>query len=130
MSATEAYEKAGYKPHQPSASRLLSKAMVQSRATKLQARGAKRTEVTLQSLADELDRACDVAMFNDHPAAAVSAIIGKARLFGFIGKCGPAVVVTNNNLTINEGGMTIVNEVRSDLTEIFAQEYGQIEAAE
>lgn len=129
MSATEAYEKAGYTPSQPNSARLTSNDMVQSRVAELQNRGAERVVVTLESLTKELEDARDLAIKNKQPSAAVSAIMGKARLFGFIGKDGPAVIVNNNNLTINEGDTTIVNQVRSDLTEIFAEEYGQIEAA-
>ena len=81
-SATEAYALAGYKPHQPSASRLLSNAMVQDRLAELQGKVAKKVEVTIESLAAELDEARELAKGGNQPGAMVSATMGKAKLFG------------------------------------------------
>lgn len=45
-SATEAYAQAGYRPNQPSASRLLSNVMVAARVEELQAKAAEKAEWT------------------------------------------------------------------------------------
>jgi phage terminase small subunit len=83
-SATEAYALAGYKAHQPSASRLLSNAMVAARVEELQGRVAKKVDVTLESLAAELDEARSLAQAEKQPGAMVQATMGKAKLFGKI----------------------------------------------
>lgn len=81
-SATEAYAQAGYKPHQPSASRLLSNAMVAARVEELQGRVARKVEVTVESLACELEEARSIALKEKQSSAAVQATMGKAKLFG------------------------------------------------
>lgn len=83
-SAIEAYEAAGYKPHRPSASRLLTNANVAARVAELQGRGARKVEVTLESLAAELDEARSLALAEKQSSAAVQATMGKAKLFGLL----------------------------------------------
>lgn len=82
LSATDAYEKAGYKPHRPSASRLLTNANVAQRVEELQAKAVKKVEVTVESLANELEEARSLALGEKQSSAAVSATMGKAKLFG------------------------------------------------
>lgn len=54
LSATEAYEKAGYRPHQPSASRLLSNAMVQARVAELKEKAAEKAVITTAAITERL----------------------------------------------------------------------------
>lgn len=61
-SATEAYGAAGYKPHQPSASRLLSNVIVQSRVAELQARSADGVVLSRQYVLDRLMQNVERAM--------------------------------------------------------------------
>ena len=84
LSATEAYEKAGYKPHQPSASRLLSNAMVERRIDELKAKAAERAITTVEDIARQLDEDRQFARQNGSAAAAVSATMGKAKVLGLI----------------------------------------------
>ena len=83
-SASEAYSLAGYAPNQPSASRLLSNVMVQTRLTELQEKGAERALVTIESITRELDEDRELARKLEMPAAAISAVMGKAKLHGLL----------------------------------------------
>lgn len=88
-SAGRAYEAAGYDVEgdhaDQSASRLLSRnAKVRERVAELQEKAATRTEITIQSLCDELDEAKELAKANAQPAAMVAAVMGKAKLTGHI----------------------------------------------
>lgn len=83
-SASEAYEAAGYKPHQPSASRLLSKAIVAARVTELQAKVAEKAEITALDIVRQLDEDRQLAVSLGQSSAAVSATMGKAKLLGLI----------------------------------------------
>ena len=56
MSATEAYEKAGYKPNQPNAARLISNDMVRARVDEIQSKGAERAEIDIARTLAELGR--------------------------------------------------------------------------
>lgn len=55
-----------------------------SRVAELQGRSAKRVEVTVESLAAELEEARALALTEKQTGAAVSATMGKAKLFGLI----------------------------------------------
>lgn len=81
-SASEAYALAGFKPNQPNASRLISKDMVRARVAELQSKVAEKVAVTVDSLAVELEEARAIAIKEKQPSAAVSATMGKAKLFG------------------------------------------------
>ncbi|WP_127524596.1 terminase small subunit [Mesorhizobium sp. Z1-4] len=81
-SASEAYVEAGYKPDRGAASRLSANVNVQKRLAELQARGAKKVEVTVESLTGELEEARSLALAEKQTSAAVSATMGKAKLFG------------------------------------------------
>lgn len=83
-SASQAYREAGYKPHQPSASRLLSNAIVAARVAELTARTVEQHDVTMGELVssyreDRLD-----AREAKQYAAAVSATTNLAKLCGFM----------------------------------------------
>jgi len=81
-SQSESYAEAGYRPDAGAASRLSRNVNVVSRVAELQERAAIRVEVTAESLAAELDEAKALAITQGQPAAMVSAIMGKAKLFG------------------------------------------------
>lgn len=86
-SATDAYTEAGYKPHQPSASRLLSNAMVQSRLAELQGKAAERAIVTVASITERLlDIAAKGEKANDAPLLSVAraALMDAAKLNGLV----------------------------------------------
>ena len=82
--ATEAYVAAGFKAHDGNCSRLRGNERVASRVAELQGRSAKRVEVTVESLAAELEEARALALTEKQTSAAVSATMGKAKLFGLI----------------------------------------------
>lgn len=82
--ATEAYRLAGYKGDRTAASRLSTKVNIADRVSELQGKAAKRVEVTVETLAAELEEARQRAIANDQPSAAVSATMGKAKLFGLL----------------------------------------------
>lgn len=81
-SATEAYALAGYKPNQPNAARLISNDMVKARVAELQEAGAKRAEVTIESLIDEAADIQTKAVQAGQHSAAVAALTAKAKLAG------------------------------------------------
>ena len=80
--ATDAYALAGFKPHDGNAARLSGKERIIARVAEIQSKGAKRAEITVQSLADELEEARAIALKEGQTSAAVSATMGKAKLFG------------------------------------------------
>lgn len=82
--ADEAYAQAGYRANRGNASTLKANQSIADRVAELQARGAKRAEVTIQSLADELDEARSIALAEKQSSAAIQATMGKAKLFGLI----------------------------------------------
>lgn len=81
-SASEAYVLAGYQESRSAACRLSTNVNVLSRVAELQDRGAKRAEVTLESLLSEAEEARTGAMEAGQFAAAVSAIKEKGVLAG------------------------------------------------
>jgi phage terminase small subunit len=81
-SATEAYDAAGFKPHRQNASRLITNDDVCARVKELQAKTVKKVEITVDSLALELEEARSLAIKEKQTSAAVSATMGKAKLFG------------------------------------------------
>jgi phage terminase small subunit len=81
--ADAAYEAAGYRKRRGNAARLSANECIKNRVREIQAVGAERAAVTVQSLIDEAEQARIKAM--DAPngaAAAVSAITAKAKLAG------------------------------------------------
>ena len=80
--ATEAYTAAGYIGDRTAASRLSTNVNVSARITEIQSKTVKKAEITVQSLADELEEARAMALKEGQTSAAVSATMGKAKLFG------------------------------------------------
>lgn len=60
--ADEAYAQAGYKPHRGNASRMSANESVRARVAELQQKGAKKAEITVESLAGELEEARALAL--------------------------------------------------------------------
>lgn len=82
MSQDAAYAEAGFKPHRQNASRLMSNDDVRRRVDEIQSKAVKKLEVTVESLARELEEARALALEHQQTSAAVSATMGKAKLFG------------------------------------------------
>jgi len=81
--ADAAYEAAGYRKHRGNAARLSANERIKNRVREIQAVGAERAAVTVQSLIDEAEQARIKAMETANgAAAAVSAITAKAKLAG------------------------------------------------
>jgi phage terminase small subunit len=85
---SRAYIEAGYTARgnaaEVAAARLFRKVQVSSRVAELQAKAARRSEVTVDSLVEELDEMLQLATRQKLPAAGVAAIMGKARLLGLV----------------------------------------------
>lgn len=81
-SATEAYALAGFKSNDGNAARLKGNDRILQRLSELQGNASKKAEITVQSLADELEEARAIAIAEKQSSAAVSATMGKAKLFG------------------------------------------------
>jgi len=78
--ADAAYEAAGYRKHRSNAARVSANERVKERVREIQAIGAERAAVTVQSLIDEAEQARIKAMESQNgAAAAVSAITAKAN---------------------------------------------------
>jgi phage terminase small subunit len=81
--ADGAYEAAGYRKHRGNAARLSANERIKDRVRQIQAMGAERAAITVQSLIDEAEQARIKAMESSNgAAAAVSAITAKAKLAG------------------------------------------------
>src|SRR5690606_31741355 len=80
--ADEAYALAGFKPNRGNAATLKAKQSILDRVAELQQRAAAKAEVTVESLAGELEEARAIALAEKQTSAAVSATMGKAKLFG------------------------------------------------
>ena len=83
-SATEAYTLAGYKACRQNAARLTTNDDIRARLAELQATAAKASEVTIQSLLNELEDARVKASNLDQLSAAVRAIEAKAKVSGLL----------------------------------------------
>jgi phage terminase small subunit len=64
------------------ASKLLADPKVAQRVMELQAKAVERTMVTVQTLTQELDEDRAIARKLDMPSAAITAVMGKAKLHG------------------------------------------------
>lgn len=80
--ADEAYVLAGYKANRGNAATLKANQIILNRLAELQERVAKKVSVTVESLALELEEARSLAIVEKQTSAAVSATMGKAKLFG------------------------------------------------
>jgi len=118
LSADEAYRKAGYKPNRHNASRLKTNENVLMRVAELQKRGATKVAVTLESLCDELEEARGIALSEKQSSAAVSATMGKAKLFG--------MGVENRRLS---GTVRVVTITARDLEKLDKDELALLEQA-
>lgn len=83
----KAYSASGYTSHNPAAracsSRLLKTArIILARVQELQRQGAKHVEVTVQTIASELDEARAIAREQKQGAAMTAASLGKAKILG------------------------------------------------
>lgn len=67
-----------------SASGMMARAKVRIRIAELQEQASRRSKVTVESLADELDNAILIAVDEREAGHYVSAVMGKAKLFGFL----------------------------------------------
>ena len=116
-SATEAYAGAGYKPCRQNAARLTTNDDIRARLAEIQAQAAKKSEVTVQSLLDELEHARARADSLDQLGEAVKAISEKAKISGLLVSC---VEVSHAN-----GGMTLDHEsTAEDYAMYLAKENG------
>ena len=82
--ADAAYAKAGYKPNDGNCIRLKGNERVKARLAELQAQAAKKSEVTVQSLLDELEAARARADSLDQLSSVVKAISEKAKISGLL----------------------------------------------
>lgn len=81
-SQQDAYAIAGYKPDPPHASRLASNGNVVARVAELLSAGAKRAEITIESLLDEASEIQRLASSDKQYSAANAALKLKAELSG------------------------------------------------
>lgn len=116
--ADEAYAQAGYKPHRGNASTLRAKQNIVDRVAELQAKVAKKVEVTVESLAGELEEARSIALAERQSSAAVQATMGKAKLFG--------LGVENRRLS---GSVQVVTITAKDLDGLTEDELAILERA-
>lgn len=117
-SATEAYAEAGYSSDRGNATRLTANDSIKSRVAEIQGRSAKKAEVTVDTLAAELEEARGLALKEKQSSAAVQATMGKAKLFG--------LGVENRKLSGTLQVVTITAEKLDGLTE---DELAALEAA-
>lgn len=84
LNATQAAIRAGYsaKTAKSVGSENLTKPDIAAAIAKFQQKVAKKAEITVHSLADELEEARAIAIAEKQSSAAVSATMGKAKLFG------------------------------------------------
>lgn len=117
-SADEAYAQAGYKPNRHNASRLKTNEHITDRVAELQQKVAKKVEVTVESLAGELEEARALALTERQTSAAVQATMGKAKLFG--------LGVENRRLS---GSVQVVTITAKDLDGLTEDELAILERA-
>lgn len=86
LNATQAAIRAGYSPKTAKSvgSENLTKPDIAAAIAKFQQKVAKKAEISIQSLADELEEARAIAIADRASSAAVAATMGKAKLFGLI----------------------------------------------
>lgn len=80
----EAYRAAGFRGTKQVASEVAARTELQFRVAELLERGARRAEVTIADIARQLDEDREFAKRCEQAGAAVSATMGKAKLFGFL----------------------------------------------
>ncbi len=82
LSAEKAHVEAGFKQNRHNAAALAREEHISTRVTELQSKTVKKVEITVDSLASELEEARAMALKEKQTSAAVSATMGKAKLFG------------------------------------------------
>jgi phage terminase small subunit len=83
-SQVDAYEAAGYRPHDSAAARLFGNVRVAARLDELKVRAAEKAVITAADIAQQLDEDREFARDLKQAAAAVSASMGKAKVLGLI----------------------------------------------
>jgi phage terminase small subunit len=117
-SASEAMTAAGYRTDRGNASRLTANDSIRQRVAELQAKGAEKAVVTIDSLAAELDEARGIAKTEKQPNAMVQATMGKAKLFGLI-----------IDKTRHSGTVHVITLTAQDLDTLTEHELAALEAA-
>ena len=84
LSADEAYVKAGYSENRGNASRLKANESIIARLSELQTQVAKKSEITVQSLLDELEDARQRTSSLDQLGTVVKAVAEKAKISGLL----------------------------------------------
>lgn len=120
FNATQAAVRAGYSPKTAKSvgSENLTKPDIAAEIAKAQSKAAKKAEITVQSLADELEEARAIALKEKQSSAAVSATMGKAKLFG--------LGVENRRLS---GTLQVVTVTTEQLGSLTRDELALLEAA-
>ena len=99
----EAYEEAGYKPCRKNAARLATTNDVKARMAELQHGAVQQFEITVESIAAELEEERKLALEWKQPSAAVAATVAKAKLGGlFVEKQSINVTHNYNLMTVEE----------------------------
>ena len=110
--ADAAYQIAGYKPNRHNASRLKTKETIATRVAELQDRAAIKVEITVADIARQLDEDRRLAHQLGQPGAAVSASMGKAKVFGLL--------LEKVELTGKDGGpVQYQDAAEAEIAEIF-----------
>lgn len=104
-SQVEAYERAGYKPNDSHAARLVGKGRISDRIAELKAAAATEAVTTIHDIARQLDEDRKFARDLEAPSAAISATMGKAKVLGLLtekvehtGKDGGPIETTDTDL--------------------------------
>lgn len=120
QNATQAAIRAGYSERtaKQQGSRLLTNADVVAAVGKGQQKVARKAEVTVESLARELEQARKIALAEKQSSAAVQATMGKAKLFG--------LGVENRRLS---GSLRMTTVTADDLKNLTPDELDRLEAA-
>lgn len=88
LSQSRSYVEAGYTARgnaaEVEASKMVRLPKVAARVAELQAKAARRSEITVDDLVADLNDMLELAIVTKNPAAGVSAIMGKAKLLGLI----------------------------------------------
>src|SRR5215469_9665281 len=82
--ADEAYAEAGYARNRCNAARLKTNENIGTRVAELQAGGAERAEVTVETICAELDAARELAARQKQAGPMVNATMGKAKVCGLL----------------------------------------------
>ena len=111
--AIAAYKTAGYKPDRSAAARMSTK--VRSRVRELITAAAAKTGVTIEAIAGQLDEDRTFAREVKQAGAAVSATMGKAKLYGLLNEEAPPSSLTiNGNVTLARIERVIVRPTHPD----------------